>query len=288
MRLTGILVAGLAALLAATGASAQQASSCPPYEASGEGPDVILIPGLGSSPATWDGVTPQLEQQYRVHRVHVAGFAGRAPNGPPATILRRAQDEILAYMDCAGIERASIVGHSMGGFMGLLIAAGHPDRVERLVVVDSLPFYPLIFNPAATPETIAPQAAMLAGQIRNQDDTTFAATQETGVRSLVQSPDRQQEVAGWTIASDRATFAAAIEALMTTDARPLLGKIEAPTTVIAATNPYATKERVLPLYCGAYEGLDGVEIVPIDDAFHFVMFDQPDAFASALSAALQP
>ena len=288
MRLAKILVAGLAALLAATGASAEQPSTCPPYEARGEGPDVILIPGLGSSPATWDPVAPQLEREYRVHRVHVAGFAGRAPNGPPATVLQRAQDEIIAYMDCAGIARASIVGHSMGGFMGLLIAAGHPDRVERLVVVDSLPFYPLIFDPAATPEAIAPQAAMMADQLRGQDDAAFAAAQASGVRSLVQSPDRQQEVAGWTIASDRATFAAAIEALMTTDARPLLGKIEAPTTVIAATNAYATGARVLPLYRSAYEGLDGVEIVPVDDAFHFVMFDQPEAFAEALTAALQP
>lgn len=287
MKFLSKLIAAMAAMCAATVAQAYEQTPCPPYEASGEGPDVILIPGLGSSPATWDGVLASLESDYRVHRVHVAGFAGREPNGPPETILPRAQDEILAYMQCRQIGSASFVGHSMGGFMSLLIAAEQPDLVERVVVVDALPFYPLIFNSAATVENATAQADVFANQIAAQDDTAFAATQAQTVRALVQSAERQQQVAGWSLASDRATFAQAIKALMTTDARPLLGKIDAPTTVIAAHNPYAPESRVIPLYESAYAALDGVRIVPVADSYHFVMFDQPEAFATALAEALR-
>jgi len=278
------LFAAIAALVLPTAALAEDA--CPPFEVVGSGPDLVLVPGLGSSPAVWDGVRDSLAKDYRLHLVHVAGFAGRAAEGDPATLVERTKAEVIRHLDCQKVERAAYAGHSMGGFLGLTLAADHPDRIARVVVVDSLPFFPLIFNPAATAELAAPQAAGMQAQIIAQDDATFAAGQRMGVRSLVQDPARQAQVVDWSLTSDRASFAGAIHALMTTDMRPRLGDITVPVTVLAAANPFAPRARVEPLYAAAYQGLEGVALNIIEDSYHFIMFDQPAAFEAALRAGL--
>lgn len=282
--MTRAIFAALAALFLPAAALAEDA--CPPFEVLGSGPDLVLVPGLGSHPAVWDGVKDSLAKDYRVHLVHVAGFAGRAPAGDPETLVERTKAEVIRYLDCQKIERAAYAGHSMGGFLGLMLAADHPDRIARVVVVDSLPFFPLIFNPAATVELAAGQAEAARAQIIAQDDATFAASQRMGVTSLVRNPAYQPQVVDWSIASDRASFAGAIHALMTTDLRPRLGAITAPVTVLAAANPFAPRSRVEPLYTAAYAGLPQAKLTVIEDSFHFIMFDQPAAFEAALREGL--
>jgi pimeloyl-ACP methyl ester carboxylesterase len=280
------LMAALAAVLLPAAAFAEDAAPCPPFEVTGSGPDLVLVPGLGSSPAVWDGVKDSLAKDYRVHMVHVAGFAGRAPTGDPATLVERTKAEVIRHLDCRKVDSAAYAGHSMGGFLGLMLAADHPDRIARVVVVDSLPFFPMIFSPAATAELVAPQAEGMRAQIAAQDDAAFAASQQMGVRSLVQDPLRQSQVVEWSIASDRATFAGAIHALMTTDLRPRLGAITAPVTVLAAANPFAPRNRIEPLYTAAYAGLPQLKLTVIEDSYHFIMYDQPVAFEAALREGL--
>lgn len=280
------LLAALALLTLPTAALAED--TCPPFEVVGTGPDLVLVPGLGSSPQVWDGVRDSLAKDYRLHLVHVAGFAGRAPAGDPASIVERTTAEVIRHLDCQTIASAAFAGHSMGGFLGLMLAADHPDRISKVVVVDSLPFFPLIFSSAATVELTAPQAAAMRAQIAAQDDASFAASQRIGVQSLVQAPADQAQVVDWSLTSDRASFAGAIHALMTTDLRPRLGDITAPVTVLAAANPYAPRDRVEPLYTAAYAGLASARLTIIDDSYHFIMFDQPAAFEAALRAGLPP
>ncbi len=277
-------IASLVLTAAATPALADE--PCPPYESMGEGPDLVLVPGLGSAPEVWDGVAEALAEDYTLHLVHVAGFAGRAPMGDPQSIVDDAAEEIIAYLDCKDIESAAYAGHSMGGFLGLKLASEHPTRIANLVVVDSLPFFPLIFSPAATPELATPQANIMRMQMLEQSDSEFEQAQRMGVRSLVKNTDYHETVVSWSTSSDRASFAGAMHALMTTDLRPQLSDIDTPTTIMIAANAFAPRERVEPLYSAAYEGLEGMQLTIVEDSYHFIMFDQPDAFAAALDAAL--
>lgn len=287
MKLAYILASALA-VFSTPAFAAEQVSDCPDFASFGDGPDLVLVPGLGSAPAVWDGVKDRLSEEYRVHLVHVAGFAGRPANGDPETILDRSADEIIRYLDCEEIESTAYAGHSMGGFLGLKLAAEHPSRIERLVVVDSLPFFPLIFSPAATVEAAGPQARAMRDQITSQSDEAFAQSQRAGVRSLARDPAFHTAIVDWTLTSDRQTFAGAMHALMTTDIRPELGSVKAPTIVIAAANSFAPKERIEMIYGAAYAGLPGMELHIIENSFHFVMFDQPELFSDALLAALHP
>lgn len=284
--MTRALLAALAALILSPAAARAEDAPCPSFEVTGSGPDLVLVPGLGSSPAVWDGVKDSLAKDFRLHLVHVAGFAGRAPEGDPATLIDRTKAEIIRHLDCRKVERAAWAGHSMGGFLGLMLAADHPDRISKVVVVDSLPFFPLIFDPAATADAVRPQADGMRAMIVAQDDAGFAASQRIGVRSLVRNTAFHEQVAEWSIVSDRTTFAAAIHALMTTDMRPRLGTIAAPVRVLAAANSFAPRARIEPLYNAAYAGLPDMELTVIDDSFHFIMFDQPEAFEAGLRAGL--
>jgi pimeloyl-ACP methyl ester carboxylesterase len=233
-----------------------------------------------------DGVKASLAKDYRLHLVHVAGFAGRPPEGDPATLFARTEAEIIRHLDCTRVKRAVYAGHSMGGFMGLMLAADHPDRIARVVVVDSLPFYPLIFDPSLTVERTATQADATRKALLAMGEATFAGRQRIGVQSLVREAGYHEQVVQWSLTSDRASFAGAIHALMTTDMRPRLGEITAPVTVLAAANRYAPRARVEPLYQIAYAGLPGVKLTIIDDSYHFIMFDQPAAFEAALRTGL--
>ena len=278
---------GLAAFVTAQPAQAEElVAECAPFEAVGSGPDLVLVPGLGASPQTWDGVVDRLSQDYRVHLVHIAGFAGRPSSGDPEGLLDRTVTEIIGQLDCYGVEKASYAGHSLGGFLGLKLSLEHPERVNRLVIVDALPFYPLIFSPAATVDMMKPQADGIRAQILAQDDATFLQFQQSGVRSLVKTQSRHEQVVGWSLASDRPTFAGAFHLLMTTDLRASLSEIETPATILAAVNAFAMRERVEPLYTAAYADLENAELRLIEDSYHFIMFDQPEAFEAELLRAL--
>lgn len=280
------LLAAIAALCVTPAAAHAEDAPCPPFEVTGSGPDLVLMPGLGSSPETWSLVKESLAKDYRLHLVHVAGFAGRPAKGDPAQVLKNTEAEIIRHLDCQKVTTALYAGHSMGGFLGLILGADHPDRITRVVVVDSLPFFPLIFNPGATVAGTARIAEDTRVGLLAQDRDSFAEGQRRGVMSLVQGPVYQAKVVDWSIASDRASFANAIHALMTTDMRQRLPEVKVPVRVIAAANLYAPRARVEPLFRTAYTGTPDFQLTVVDDSFHFIMFDQPEAFEKALRAGL--
>ena len=279
-------LAASAALLAfASPATADDtAAACPTFETEGTGPDVLLVPGLASSPATYDGLVAALKDQYRFHRVTIAGFAGRAPEDDGA--VDHAEAEIARYVDCAHLDHPALVGHSLGGFVGLEVARDHPGLLSKLVIVDVLPFYSLIFDPDATAESVTPQADAFAANVRAMDDATFKAGQTRTATMLSASPEGQQRIVDWSVASDRNAMAGAVHTIMTTDLRSDLAQLDLPVTVLYATNQYVPEAAAKALFEGAYSGLPGAHFVPVADSRHFIMFDQPERFDAAVDAAL--
>jgi pimeloyl-ACP methyl ester carboxylesterase len=126
----------------------------------GEGPDLILIPGLMSGRAVWDGAVASLGGRYRVHRVQLSGFAGEQARGnAEGAILPGVVEELDSYIRAKKLVRPAVAGHSMGGLLAMMLAARHPDSVGRVLVVDALPFYSLMFGADATAASVEPRAA---------------------------------------------------------------------------------------------------------------------------------
>lgn len=256
----------------------------------GQGPDVILIPGLASSGAVWDGTVKQLSATHRIHVVQVAGFAGAPVAGnAEGAVVGPLVEAIDGYIKANGLKSPAVIGHSLGGFTGLLLAERHPESIGRLMIVDSLPFFSLLFSPAATPDMVRPQALQMRDAMAAMSAEAFASQQAMGAPRFVKSAEGQKQVIAWGGASSPSVVGRAMYDLLVTDARGDLAKVKAPTTLLYAYDagtgmPAAAADK---LFVDAYAGLPGLTARRIDDARHFIMLDQPQAFAQAVANFLQ-
>jgi pimeloyl-ACP methyl ester carboxylesterase len=102
----------------------------------GGGEPIVLIPGLGSTAHTFDDFAPRLTDRWRVVAVTRRGFgeSGRPEDGYDTASLAA---DVLAVMDRLGVQRATLVGHSMGGAEAVWLAVHHPERVARVVLLES-------------------------------------------------------------------------------------------------------------------------------------------------------
>ncbi|ODU19965.1 MAG: alpha/beta hydrolase [Sphingomonas sp. SCN 67-18] len=256
----------------------------------GSGPDVILIPGLASSANVWNATAARLAKTHRVHVIQVAGFAG-APAGANAEgpVIAPLVAEIDAYIVANRLKAPAIIGHSMGGLIGLMLAAEHGADVGRLMVVDALPFFGMMQGPQASVENIRPQAAAMRDMILKGGQEGYAASEPQVMARLVKSRGTEADAAiKAASASDHRVVAAAMYEDLTIDMRPALPGIRVPVTMVYAWDegsgvPQAAFDA---LYRGAYAPLPGAEVQRIDGAYHFIMIDQPDLFGQAVDRFL--
>jgi len=251
----------------------------------GTGPDVILIPGLASSREVWSGLASALRQQHRLHLVQVAGFAG-SPAVPTvdARVAAPVAEAVAGYIRSQRLEAPAIIGHSLGGEVALMLGARHPEQVGRLMVVDALPFYTLLIDPTATAETAAPQAAAFRDGMLLAPAAQAEAMQRTAIDRLAKTTAARPALVEAALHSDRKTVADATYELMTTDLRPELGGIQSPVQVVYAYDPLygIPAASVDATFASAYAGTRNISFKRIDGSFHFVMLDQPQAFAQAV------
>lgn len=103
------------------------------YEQHGDGPAVVLINGLGYDRWMWHKMIPGLAERFQVISFDNRGVGQSAkPAGPYSAGMLAA--DTVSLLDALGIDKAHIVGHSMGGFIAQAIALEYPERVDKLVL----------------------------------------------------------------------------------------------------------------------------------------------------------
>ncbi|MFH0962990.1 MAG: alpha/beta fold hydrolase [Planctomycetota bacterium] len=107
------------------------------YQEMGEGETILILPGLGTSIDYWQLNIPALAEHYHVVALDYPGF-GKSDKPDVAYELPWIVKEIFAFMDAKGIERTAVIGGSLGGHLGLLMALERPDRVSKLVLMGSV------------------------------------------------------------------------------------------------------------------------------------------------------
>jgi len=253
--------------------------------------DVILIPGLSSSPEVWDGLTDQLKGRYRVHRIHVQGFAG-APAEDNATgpVAAPVAEDLARYVAEQGLEKPAVIGHSMGGTIAMMLAARHPDSVGKLMVVDMVPFMGAMFGPpGATAESVTPVADQYYTAQTTGPEEAYRQRAAAAVTGMINTESLRAGPLEDAARSDRAVSASAFRELIVTDLRPELGNITAPTEVLYVkfNDPRMTPEITDAIYQASFAALSGAKLTRIDDSAHFIMLDQPVRFAAEVNAFLE-
>lgn len=231
----------------------------------GEGAPVVLIhPGIADS-TIWDRLLPLLSD-YRVVRFDRRGFG----QSQPATEDYTAVGDLVALLDHLGVERAHLVGNSMGGDTSLALAVTEPDRVASLTLLcPGIGGYP--WPEDDYPDLIA--AWMAAKEAR---DTVALAKIQEGMWFAAGSDDYLSDQVLRTTELD-CTPAAEFEQ-ENPEQWSRVGAITAPTTVIAGTLDPADS---LQASTDLAEAIPGAELVRLD-VDHVPQYRDPGAVAEAI------
>ncbi len=231
----------------------------------GSGPDVLLIPGLTSGRDVWRRAVTTVPG-YRYHLLQVAGFAGEPARGnADGPVIAPLVDEIASYIAARGLARPAVIGHSMGGTVGMTLAVRHPELVGRLMVVDMMPQPTSLYGGA------------MGSQLAR------------GLQSMVASREGRQILSGIIAAftppaaadarSDPDVVARAMHDLGTINLTGDLARIRVPLTVLYATPDPRSGEATARAFNAAYANARGARLVRVDDSGHMIMADQPARFA---------
>jgi pimeloyl-ACP methyl ester carboxylesterase len=178
-------VAAAAAIALTTGTAAAQAKSEGArvevngmqmyYEVSGEGDPLIVLHGSAMNIPLMGEIIPALARTSKVYAVELQGHGRTTDTDRPITYPNLA-DDVAAFMDAVGLEKADVFGYSMGAITGLQLTIRHPDKVDRLIFVAGIYDFEgwqsafREFIPQATVEMYT-QAPLLAEEYRKLSPT---------------------------------------------------------------------------------------------------------------------
>lgn len=215
-----------------------------------------MLHGLSGSSRWWRHNVPVLAERYQLYLIDLPGF-GRTRAGTQRFDLDELASSIVLWMDALGMNQAHLIGHSMGGYLCLRIAAHHPGRLKCLVLVSpagiphklSLPGY--ILPLLVTVRSLRPRFFMLL----------VADALHAGPRIIIH----------------------AAQDLLTKDIRESLRNISTPTLLI-----WGEGDLLIPPTFGDVlrQHIRHAHLLLLQKAGHVAMFDQPDQFNEAVLAFL--
>jgi pimeloyl-ACP methyl ester carboxylesterase len=255
----------------------------------GAGSDVVLIHGLNSSPKVWREMMAAVPG-HRYHLVTIKGFAGNGGDvgkGQGAVVAPVAE-EVAKYIADSKLGKPAVIGHSMGGTIGLMVAARHPDAVGKLMVVDMVPFLGALFGPpGTTADSIKPMADGLLASMRSAEPEARRQRAIGTLNSMINTEAKRPAAIEDSLTSTPDVSARAYHELVVTDLRPELAAIKAPLTVLyVVPKGFMTPEKIDAAYQAAYAPVKQARLKRIDDSAHFIMWDQPALFQTEVKQFL--
>jgi len=188
-----------------------------------------IHPGLACSGKVWDATVERLSSKHTCYVITLPGFGGAPAGNDPH--LRQWVAEIGTYIRDHHLGKPAIVGHSIGGMIGMMVAANYPEHVSKAVIVDALPCAPALQNPSFKTEA-HPDCSMFGNQYSSMDGSTFRAAEIQWVGSACADSSMWPKLLEWGMASDRKTMEQVFCESMNTDPRKVVARIKCPTLVL--------------------------------------------------------
>jgi pimeloyl-ACP methyl ester carboxylesterase len=245
------------------------------WESTGDGAPVLLVQGLGYARWGWDPVVPGLAERFRVLTFDNRGIGESDKPAGPYT-ARQMADDALQVLDEAGLERAHVVGSSLGGMIAQEVAAAAPERVDKLVLCsttpggpDAVPMPDVTVRLLAEAGTLAPEEALhrfVANALSSSAPP--ALVDEIYSRRLASPPDP----AGWQAQAAAGTTFPGVD-----------GSITAPTLIVHGTDDNVVDCWNAHLLAARIPDAR-VELVP--SGGHLFFWEQPDLFVRIVSEFL--
>jgi 3-oxoadipate enol-lactonase len=225
-------------------------------------PMVVMSAALGTTRAMWDPQHALTERYSLLLYDHRGLGASPAPRGPYS--IEDLGGDVIALLDKVGARAVSFCGLSLGGLVGLWIAANHPTRISRLVVMATLSR----LQPAATfTERAASVRAGGVGPIAASVVARWFTERFAG-----QHPETVRHYEETLAAMDAEGYAGCCEAIATGDLRTSIHKVDAPTLIIAGAEDPIVPAASAVMFGASFR--DAVVAV-VPDAAHLMNVEQP-------------
>jgi 3-oxoadipate enol-lactonase len=235
---------------------------------------LVLGNSLGTSAEIWDRQVPAFSENFTLVRYELPGHGGSGARPGPYTIAELGTG-VLALLDALGVERAGYCGISLGGMIGMWLAANAPSRIAALGLVCTAAYLPPAeaWRQRAASVRTAGLASISAAVVSRWFTPAYAATSPEVVAGFRAGLER----------TDPEGYAGCCEAIADMDLRADLASITAPTLVVAGADDPAT-----PPDCGAAiaRGIDGARLEVIPGAAHLAAVSAPDPITTALAGHL--
>lgn len=250
------------------------------YTLTGSGEAVVVLSaGLGGSAAFWAPQRAALEAQFRVLAFDHRGTGANAGSLPDGYSIAHMADDVIAVMDAAGVPRAHLLGHALGGLVGLEMARRHAARLDRLVAVNAW---------AKVDRHSERCFDIRIGILKSQGPAAYVAAQPLFLHTAPYLSAHHDKILG-EIAHGTAHFQGEdtllkrIGALRAFDARADLARITAPVLVAASRDdllvPYTASEALAA-------GLPNSELWLTPEGGHAFTVEQPEKFNAVLTRFL--
>jgi 3-oxoadipate enol-lactonase len=234
-------------------------------------PPLVLLHGLGSSSADWRLQVPAFSARYRVLTVDLPGHGRSEASGRPSVEAMAAA--LAALLRRLGEPPAHALGLSLGGCVALALAAGDPERVRSLVLVNAFArLRPA--GPRGLLRLLVRMALLAAAPM-----PVVAAHVARGLFPRPEQRALYERAVASLSAMPRRRYLAAVRAAAAFDGRRLLGSVRCPTLVVVGERD-GTVSRAAAEHLA--RGIAGARLVVIADSGHATPADQPEAFNRAV------
>lgn len=249
----------------------------------GEGQPVLLFAGFTCTGEVWEETVAELSKSYECHIFTFAGFGDVTPIEKPW--LPKIKDGVLKYVEEKQLKDPIVIGHSLGGALGLWLASEENHPFSKLIVVDALPATGALMIPNFKSENMVYESPWNT-QMLEMDEVAFEKMAVQMSSGMAANTEKHEKLKNWILKADRETYVYGYTDLLKLDLREDISKIKIPVTVLAATHPYGL-EMAKNTYEGQYKNLETYEIEYAEGSAHFIMYDKPEWFMSQIKKHLE-
>jgi pimeloyl-ACP methyl ester carboxylesterase len=239
----------------------------------GKGGPVLLFPGFTCTGDVWKETVAVLSKNYECHIFTFAGFGAVPAIEKPW--LPKIKEQVIDYVNRLKLKKPVIIGHSLGGTLGLWLAAEQTSMFKKLIIVDALPSSGALMIPGYNADSIRYDTPY-SKQLLSMDSVKFKAMAQQSASFMCLKKEKQAQLVDWVLEADRQTYVYGYIDMLKLDLRESIAKITIPVIILAAT--YPDKKAIERTYNTQYQKLPGKTIFYADNSAHFVMFDQPEWF----------
>jgi len=236
---------------------------------------IIFIPGFGCSSEVWNETKINYEKDFTCYTLTMAGFAGITPMENPT--FNKWEKEIADFIKQNKIFKPIVIGHSMGGGLGMAIASDYPELISKLIIVDALPCLAAVWN-TSFKSNENNDCSVIVNKMMAETEEQFYQMQKMMMPQLLADTSKLDLVVNWTVKSDRKTFAEMYCDFSNTDLREKIAAIKCPTLVLLEANFANLK----PAMNEQYKNLNMAEIKYATKGLHFIMYDDKEWYDKEL------